>query len=70
MNLTELREQAALSIPELARKAEVDAQTIRNAEEGKRISARVARQIAGALTKALDNRSIKVRDIDGLNVRL
>ena len=69
MNLAQYRELAALSVPELARKAEIDPQSVRNAEEGKRISTRVARQIAQALSTSL-GQTIRVVDIDGLHVRL
>lgn len=69
MTLTEWRESVPMSIPELARAARVDDQTIRNAESGQRVSARVARSIAQALSEAL-GRTIQVRDIDELKVRL
>ncbi len=68
MNLTELRESVPMNIPELARAAGVDAQTIRNAESGQRISVKSARAIAKALSDAL-GRTIQVRDIEGLQVR-
>ena len=69
MTLTELRESVPMSIPELAREARVDDQTVRNAENGQRISARVARSLAEALSTSL-GRTIQVRDIDGLSVRM
>jgi transcriptional regulator with XRE-family HTH domain len=69
MNLTELRESVPMNIPELARAAGVDNQTIRNAENGQRISVRTAKAIAQALSDAL-GKTIKVQDIDGLQVRL
>ncbi len=69
MTLTELRESVPMSIPELARAAKVDDQTIRNAESGQRVTARVARAIAEALSQQL-GRTIQVRDIDGLQVRM
>ena len=69
MTLTELRESVPMSIPELAIAASVDDQTIRNAENGQRVTARVARAIAQALSEAL-GRTIQVRDIDGLQVRM
>ncbi len=69
MTLTELRESVPMNIPDLARASGVDAQTIRNAEAGQRIYARSARAIAEALSEAL-GRTIQVRDIDGLQVRL
>jgi predicted transcriptional regulator len=69
MTLTELRESVPMSIPELAREAHCDDQTIRNAESGQRVTARIARNIASALSEAL-GRSIQVRDIDGLKVRM
>jgi DNA-binding XRE family transcriptional regulator len=68
MNLTELRESVPMNIPELARAAEVDAQTIRNAENGQRISVKSARAIAQALSDSL-GKTIQVRDIEGLQVR-
>jgi len=58
-----------MSVPELARAAGIDPQTLRNAENGQRISARVARTIAEALSEAL-GRTITYRDIEGLDVRL
>lgn len=68
MNLTELRESVPMNIPELARAAGIDAQTIRNAESGQRISVKSARAIAEALSEAL-GRTIRVQDIDSLQVR-
>jgi hypothetical protein len=58
-----------VNIPDLARAAGLDAQTIRNAEAGQRISARSAKSIADALSELL-GRTIRVQDIDGLQVRL
>lgn len=68
MTLTELRESVPMGIPELGKAAGVDAQTIRNAEAGQRIYAKTARAIAEALSNAL-GRTIRVQDIDGLQVR-
>jgi DNA-binding XRE family transcriptional regulator len=68
MNLTELRESVPMNIPELGKAAGVDAQTIRNAENGQRISVKSARAIAQALSKAL-GRTIRVQDIESLEVR-
>lgn len=68
MTLTELRESVPMNIPELARAAGVDDMTIRNAENGQRISTRSARAIAKALSREL-GRTIQVQDIDGLQVR-
>ena len=68
MTLTELRESVPMNIPELARAAGLDDQTIRNAESGQRISVRTAKAIAQALSREL-GRTIKVQDIDGLQVR-
>jgi DNA-binding XRE family transcriptional regulator len=68
MNLTEWRKSVPMGINELARKAEVDDQTIRNAEEGKRINVSTARAIAQALSEAL-GQTVQVQDIEGLNVR-
>ena len=68
MTLTELRESVPMGIPELARAANVDDMTIRNAENGQRIYAKTARAIAEALSNAL-GQTIRVQDIDGLQVR-
>jgi len=68
MTLTELRESVPMNIPELARAAGLDDQTVRNAESGQRISVKTARAIAQALSDAL-GRTIQVRDIEGLQVR-
>ncbi len=53
MTLTELRESVPMNIPELARAAGLDDQTVRNAESGQRISVKTARAIAQALSDAL-----------------
>jgi DNA-binding XRE family transcriptional regulator len=68
MTLTQLRESVPMGIPELARAAGVDDQTIRNAENGQRINIRTARAIAQALSEAL-GRTIQVQEIEGLQVR-
>lgn len=68
MTLTELRESVPMNIPELARATGLDDQTIRNAENGQRISVRTAKAIAQALSQEL-GRTIRVQDIDGLQVR-
>jgi len=57
-----------MGIPELARAAGVDDQTIRNAESGQRINIKTARAIAHALSDAL-GRTIQVQEIEGLQVR-
>jgi hypothetical protein len=57
-----------MGIPELARAAGVDDQTIRNAESGQRINVRTARAIAQALSNVL-GRTIRVQEIEGLQVR-
>jgi transcriptional regulator with XRE-family HTH domain len=68
MTLRELRESVPMSVQELATAAGVSDQTIRNAEEGQRISVQSARGIAQALSKEL-GRTIRVQDIEGLQVR-
>jgi len=69
MTLAQLRESVPVNIPDLAKAAGIDPQTIRNAEAGQRISARSAKAIADALSALLD-RAIHVKDIDGLQVRI
>ncbi len=68
MNLTQFRESVPMNVPELARAAGVDDQTIRNAESGQRISSRTAKAIAQALSNALGY-TVRVQDIEGLKVR-
>ena len=68
MTLKELRESVPMTIAELAIQAGVSGQTIRNAEDGQRISIESARGIAQALSRAL-GRTIRVQDIEGLQVR-
>ncbi len=68
MTLTELRKSVPMSISELARAAEVDDQTIRNAEAGQRINVTTARAIAQALSDAL-GRTVQIQDIEDLKVR-
>lgn len=68
MTLTEMRESVPMGIPELARAAGVDDQTIRNAEAGQRVNIKTARAIAKALSDAL-GRTVQVQEIDGLQVR-
>ena len=68
MTLRELRESVPMSVQELATAAGVSDQTIRNAEEGQRISVQSARVIAQSLSKEL-GRTIRVQDIEGLQVR-
>jgi len=69
VTLAQLRESVPINIPDLARAAGLDPQTIRNAEAGQRISARSAKAIADALGEML-GRTIRVQDIDGLQVRI
>jgi DNA-binding XRE family transcriptional regulator len=69
MTLFEYRERALMSIPELARRANIDAQSVKNAEDGKRVQPRIARAIAAALSEALGE-TITPQDIDGLSIRL
>lgn len=66
--LTQLRESVPINVPDLARAAGLDPQTIRNAETGQRISARSAKAIADALSEML-GKTIRVQDIEGLQVR-
>ena len=68
MTLEELRKSVPMTTQELAIAAGVSDQTIRNAEEGQRVSLQTARSIAEALSAKL-GRTIRVQDIDGLQVR-
>ncbi len=69
MTLREFREILKWSIPELARRAGLDVQTARRAEDGEPIQGRTAQSIAEALSRGM-GRDIQVKDIDGLNVRI
>jgi transcriptional regulator with XRE-family HTH domain len=69
MTLREYRESLGWSQAELARRAGLDVQTARRAEEGEQIQGRTAISIAQALSDAL-GRTINIKDIDGLNVRV
>jgi hypothetical protein len=69
VTLTQFRESVPVNITDLARAAGLDPQTIRNAEAGHRISARSAKAIADALGQML-GRTIRVQEIDGLQVRI
>jgi hypothetical protein len=65
--LTEYRARLFWSVSELAQKANIDVSSVKRAERGLRISGRVARQIAEALSEGL-GRTIAVQDIEGLDV--
>ena len=67
--LTKYRARLFWSVSELAQKADVDVGSVKRAERGIRISGRVARQIAEALSEGY-GRAIAVQDIEGLDVRL
>ncbi len=54
-NLKQIREGIGLSLEGLARRAGVSSRTIRNAEEGKRISFETAVQILQGLNSALND---------------
>jgi transcriptional regulator with XRE-family HTH domain len=69
MTLREYRESLGWSQAELARRAGLDVQSARRAEDGEQIQGRTANAIAQALSAAL-GRTIQIRDIDGLNVRV
>jgi transcriptional regulator with XRE-family HTH domain len=67
--LAEYREMLSMSRSEFAREARLDYQTVSRAEEGEQINGRSARAIAQALSRLL-GRTVAVRDIDGMNVRM
>ncbi len=69
MTLREYRESLGWSQAELARRAGLDVQSARRAEDGEPIQGRTANAIAQALSEAL-GRPVQIRDIDGLNVRV
>lgn len=68
MNLQGYCSRLGWDVAELARQSRVNYATARKAYNGEAISARPARDIAEALSKALGAR-INVGDIDGLQVR-
>ena len=65
--LAEYRARLYWSVSELAQKADVDVGSVKRAERGIRVSGRVARRIAGALSEGF-GRTIAVQDIEGLDV--
>jgi transcriptional regulator with XRE-family HTH domain len=69
MTLKEYRESLGWSQAELARRAGLDVQTARRAEDGEQIQGRTANAIVQALSTAL-GRVIQIKDVDGLNVRV
>ena len=69
MTIEEFRRDLGWSQNELARRARINANTVRRAESGEPISSQTATAIAEAFSEAFGRR-ILVRDIDGLKVAL
>ncbi|HZO74226.1 MAG TPA: helix-turn-helix transcriptional regulator [Ktedonobacteraceae bacterium] len=68
MNLQQYRLSLAWSAEELARRAGINAQTVRRIERGSPTFPHTASAIAAALSRGL-GREIKVEDIEGLEIR-
>jgi transcriptional regulator with XRE-family HTH domain len=68
MTLRDYRGYLGWSAAELARRAGLDAQTVRRAEKGEPTFFHTAGAIATALSKGL-GRTVRIEDIEGLNVR-
>jgi len=69
MTLGDYRRRLSWTQRELAKRTNLDYNTVRKAESGETVSARTALAIAEALSKALGER-VLIEDIDGLNVAL
>jgi len=67
--LQEYRESIPWSRAELARRANLDYQTVTKAESGEPIAPKSAAAIVKALSEAL-GRPVQAGDIEGLNVRM
>lgn len=67
--IVEYRRDLGWSQRELARRARLDPNTVRKAENGETVSGQTANAIAEAFSEAFGKR-ILVRDIDGLNVAI
>ena len=69
MNLEEYRIECGWSKNEMARQAGIDSNTLGRASNGVSISIATADKLARAISKRL-GRTIRFRDIEGLNVNL
>lgn len=69
MNLEEYRIECGWSKNEMARQSGVDTNTLGRAINGVSISITTADKIARAISKRLD-RTIRFKDIEGLNVKV
>jgi transcriptional regulator with XRE-family HTH domain len=68
MTLLEYRTHLGWSAEELARRAGLNAQTVRRIERGSPTFIHTAGAIAGALSQGM-GREIRVQDIEGLSIR-
>lgn len=69
MTLLEYRRKLGWSLSELARRAGLDFNTTKRAENGEPVSSRTAMALARAISEGL-NQTILPGDIDGLNVNI
>lgn len=69
MNLEEYRLSCGWSKKEMARRADMDFNTVQKALNGESIAMNTANKLARAISKEL-GRSISYQDIEGLNVRV
>ncbi len=69
MKLEEYREQFGWSRADLARKAELDDNTVTKAERGEEVSGRTARALAQAISEEL-KQTTSIQQIDGLRVKV
>jgi transcriptional regulator with XRE-family HTH domain len=67
--IVDMRRDLGWSQNELARRARLNANTVRKAENGEPVSGQTANAIAEAFSEAFGQR-IFVRDIEGLNVAI
>ncbi len=67
MTLQEYRLACGWSLSEMARRANIDYNTLKKAVDGENVSMRSARAIAQAISKEL-GQTVRIQDIEGLNI--
>jgi ribosome-binding protein aMBF1 (putative translation factor) len=69
VNLEDYRQHLGWSQADLARKAELDDNTVRKAERGEEVTGRTARALTRALSEALGY-AVTIQQIEGLRVKV
>ena len=68
MTLEEYRLACGWSLSEMARRANIDYNTLKRAVDGESVSMRTARALAQVISGEL-GQTVRIQDIEGLNVR-